>query len=1001
MDQMAIDPRLRMLEPLGTGGTASVVKAYHPQLRQDIAVKQWRADSGTSRNDFLELIGREHDLIGGCRFPGLVRIVEPPNREFPQLLLEYCPGPTLDQIDSPVDIPTAVNILSALALDLEFLRKAGLVHGDLKPQNVFLSDNWSEPCRGQLSYVKLSDFSFGRRLNTEVNARLGLGTIGYMAPETLAGAEITNRSDLFALGVVAYQLLTAVHPFLSEDSDPVSVNSRIREQDVVSLSQLRPDVSPEFERVVTQLLSKDVDARPESGWAICLELEQAGATYPFRKAWRPARLFDVGQSYDDYLTDFLDLKDKESDRLRELTDGDSDSLRLILTANYIKDRLNYDGDRFRFTNTIYWPRRLRARLLTQFTGAPFSRRRTAVLAAASGGRESATRLGLADRHDLSHASDAMTMLLRPLLKVGTLKNVSARYAIEADQLDQHELATHLHLQSGNLDEAERCADLAAREYSRTNRNSAALALLHTLDLRSRTAGKEFECRRALILKGNIHKEIGELDQAEAIYDRIVRLYTDRAVDKLLAETYKNLGEMYRLRQDSQSALAALQKSLEVFRDLDDELEISHTLVNIGNVHGTINEMRLALINYHAAYKIQKRLDVRSDLASTLHNLASIYCLEGRIKRGIFLLEHTLKLKKDIGHQGEIARTLNNLGYAYQITGRPARAVDYITESLEINRRIGSKKEVLHNLENLVALQILAGQLDDSLKLLEEGNYLATEHSLGAHEAEFHLHSATIAKRRGRYTDAVRSLKRVDALLPDLDDPTLDLATAIQRAGLRYHLGDSATALELALDVLERAGTTNNAVPQLDALLLIVRLTGDPQYWKEGNAVIDERRLTRERRLLAFGRIEYLLGHDENDAALELADGLVDQLTEVEQDLELAWMESLIGRLYLAQGEPQDANQHLSRALKVAENSGLLPEMIIIQVLRGKLAKAQGDYEHAFGCLKNALRVGRTVADSIAAAGDKKLYQTRPIMQTLATEITSLKGELGTRQKAGR
>lgn len=1001
MDQMPADPRLRMLEPLGTGGTASVVKAYHPQLQQTIAVKRWRPESGTSQDEFLGLISREHNLIGDCRFPGLVRVVEPPNQESPQLMLEYCPGPTLDQIDGPIDIPTAINILSALALDLEFLRVAGLVHGDLKPQNIFLPDNWSELHQGQLSYVKLSDFSFGCRVNTEAGARLGLGTIGYMAPETIAGAEITHRSDLFALGVVAYQLLTGVHPFLSEDSDPVSVNSRIREQETPSLSELRPEISPELDRVVTRLLAKDQDARPESGWAACLELERAGATYPFRKAWRPAHLFRVGHSFDDYLTSLLDLQDKESDRVRELTDGKSDALRLLLTANYVKDRLSYNGDRFRFTDTIYWPHRMRARLLEQFSASSFGKRRALVLAAASGGRESATQLGLAERHDLSHAHDGLTMLLRPLLKVGTLKNISRRYALKADRLDRHELATHLHLQSGNLDEAERCADLAAREFSRTNKNTDALALLHTLDLRSRTAGKEFECRRALILTGNIHKEIGELDQAEAIYDRIVKLYTDHPVDKLLAETYKNLGEMYRLRQDSQSALAALQRSLDVFRDLDDELEISHTLVNIGNVHGTANDMRLAVKNYRAAYKIQRRLDARTELASTLHNMASIFCLDGRIKRGIFLLEHALTLKKEIGHQGEIARTLNNLGYAYQITDQPAKAAEYITESLEINRRIGSKQEVLYNLENLVALRISAGQLKDALQLLDEGHALATEHSLDAHVAGFYLYRATIAKRMGRYSDAIKSLAEADTLLPEIDDPALDLNIAVQKASLRYHLGDNPSALKLAIDVLTRARKTNNATSELDALLLIVRLTGERQFWDQGCAIVDERRLNREKRLLTFGRIEYLLDHNENDAALELADDPICQLAEVEQDLELPWMESLAGHVSQILGRVEDAHRHLSRSLTAAQIAGLQPELITVQVLQGKLAKAQGDFEGAFGCLKRALDAGRTVAGSIDNAGDRKLYQMKPIMQTLAAEIKALKGELGTKQKAGR
>ena len=415
MDQMAIDPRLRILEPLGTGGTARVVKAYHAQLKRLVAVKQWRSDCETSPADFLELANREHDLIGSYRFPGLVRIIEPPEPKYQQLLLEYCPGPTLDTIDRPDNMLTALNILSALALDLEFLHVTGLVHGDLKPQNVFLPQNWSELHRGRLSFVKLSDFSLGCQAGAGRNQRLGLGTIGYMAPETIADGEISHQSDLFALGIIAYQLLSGVHPFLGEDNDPVKVNSRIREQAPVSLAELRPDLTPELVAIVTRLLSQDRVARPESGWATCVELEQTGATYPFRQAWRPAYLFQADQSYDDYVNDYLTLQDTESVRLRELTGGDPATLRLLLTANFIGNRLTYNGERFRFTGPIQWPHRLRAGLLGQFRNLSFGMRRSAVIAAAVGGRESATKLGLADKYDLSKASGALTTLLRPLL----------------------------------------------------------------------------------------------------------------------------------------------------------------------------------------------------------------------------------------------------------------------------------------------------------------------------------------------------------------------------------------------------------------------------------------------------------------------------------------------------------------------------------------------------------------------------------------------------------
>lgn len=999
MYQPVADSAIRIIGPLGKGGSATVVKAYHFGLKRTVALKHQQDGQDTDPAEFARLIEREYNLIGRYRFPGLVRILEDPGPEYDHLLLEVCPGPTVEAIGRPDDITTVLNLLSAIAVDLEFLRIIGLVHGDLKPQNVFLPSEWQDLRPGQLFYAKLSDFSLARRMDEPHNSRLGLGTIGYMAPETIADGKTGHQSDLFALGIIGYQLLTGIHPFMAEDSEPVKVNSRIREQEPTPLAGLRPDLPAGAAEIVTRLLAKKETGRPASGWDVCQTLEKAGATYPFREILQPSFLIQKGQAYDEGVNSFLRLQENETNRLADLTGKDTHQLRLLLTANFLRGRLAYDDRKFHFRQTIYWPNRLRSHTLRRFGKASFATRRAAVTASIVGGTEAAGQLGLPRAGPASDLGGGLFSLLLPLLRVSTVKRVAARYAPVADGLDRHDLAARLHLMVGDLDQAERCADLAARELNRNNDNFSALALLRRLELCARTTGQEFEVRRSLILKGNIHKENGELDQAQQVYDRIVDLYDNRPPDKLLAETYKNLGELYRQRQDGRAALLALEKSLAVFTELGDDLEISHTLTNIGNVHWIAADTRQALVSYRAAYKIQERLDAKPDLASTLHNIATMFCLDGRVKRGLFLLNHTLKLKKEIGHAGEIARTLNNMGYAYQITGRPGKAADCLTESLEINRRIGSKKEILYNLENLVALKIAAGQLKESLDLLKNGLGFAQKHNLAAHKAPFHLHTATIAKRMGRYGDAVQSLTKVEEILPELDDYSLDLQTAIQKAGLRHHLGDPSVALAIAKDVYDKASASSNSVPELEALLLAVRLTGDQTYWKAAKSIVNERRLVRERRILWFGRVEYLLDHDSLEEAIEQARGLIDQLDEVEQDLELPWMDSLAARILLEQDKLQEAGRHLDRAQRMAQAAGLWPELITILALRGKLAKTEGDFEDSFAALKQALSGCRRLAGSINSDTDRQLFQKKPVMQFLATEISALSRQLGKKQKA--
>jgi serine/threonine protein kinase len=534
----AEDPDIRVIEPLGQGGTAIVARAFHHKLKREIALKYPRTDSAEEASQFSRLAQREFELIGGYRFPGFVRPLNDPGPNHDYLALELCSGPTLAEIDPPGDTATTLNVISAIAANLEFLRAVGLVHGDLKPQNVFLPSDWQSLPPDHLFFAKLSDFSLGRLSSEPDDKRLGLGTVGYMAPETIIGRETSHQSDLFALGVVAFQLLTGKHPFMEDDAEPVKVNSRIREQEPIPLAKLRPDLPSTASEVLTSLLAKDRKARPCSGWAVCQALEKTGAVYPFRKVLRPTFMLRDGQSLKEYTTAFLRLQDRNRKRLAQITDEDPRKLRLILSANFRRGGLVYDDGQYYATADLYWPHRLRQFTIRQFSTQPMAVKKTAVAISVIGSVEAARRLQIDKADRASHLSSSLMPLLFTLLRLDTVRQVAARYAPIADQADEHDLAAELHLKAGNLSEAERCADLAARAFNNDNDNESAIALLRRLELVASTADREFEIRQLMMLRGNIHKESGELDASQLAYDRIIDLYENRPPDQLLAEAYK-------------------------------------------------------------------------------------------------------------------------------------------------------------------------------------------------------------------------------------------------------------------------------------------------------------------------------------------------------------------------------------------------------------------------------------------------------------------------------
>ena len=997
----ADDPQLRVIRPLGEGGTATVVLAYHTQLNREVAVKYGRTPDADSKAGFSRLICREFDLISGYRFPGLVKPLLPPSPTKDYLILEFCPGPTLNEVGRIDNVGQALNIISAIAADLEFLRAAGLVHGDLKPHNVFLPQHWSLLKHGQLFFVKLSDLSLGRRLAEPETTRLGLGTVGYMAPEIILHRRTSLRSDLFALGVIAYQLLSGRHPFMDDDSEPVKVNGRICEQEPAPLSELRPELPDTVCHLVSRLLDKNEESRPESGWEICEELGRRGASYPYRRLLRPGSMIRRDTPFPEAVQSVLSLSDKERKQIDTLTDENPERLRLLLTANFVRGNLTYDRGRFRFESRIYWPSLLRRQTLQQYSKTTWREKKTAVLTAVAGLVEDVDKLGLRPEQKTSSIPHTLSSLLLPLLRSRTVARVSARFGPLAERQKVFNIATRMHVQAGKLEEAERCAELAAHEFTLHDCRADALSMLLAVDRYARTLKREFDVRRVLLLKANIHKDSGELDVAEKAYRRIIGLYESRPADKLLAESYKYLGDLFRMRQDIRAALDALEKSLAVFRELGDDLETSHTLTNIGNVHWIANDTRQARRRYRQAYRIQERLDAKPDLASTLHNIATTYCFDGRCKRGIFLLNHALELKKELGNLGEIARTLNNLGYAYQMMGLPAKAAESLTESLDINRRIGSKKEVLYNLENLISLRIAAGQLAAARELLDESLALSDSLKLTSHEATFYLYAVTIAKRQGRFADAAQALARIDKLLDTLDDPSLGLLASVQKASVKLHLGDAASALEIVRDIYDESVRTSNSIVELESLLLLTRLSDQPAYWDAAGRIVNERRLVREKRMLDFGRIEYLLDRGNNAEAASLTGVDFLGVENDGEDLELPWMRIIAARVCIAQHDPDRARRLLEKARQQAQEAQMRPEVISSLTLLGQIAREQGAYEGAYSSFKQALSVCREVAASISVEVDRNLYLGRPVVQALSEGIRSLGQKLGQKARADR
>lgn len=250
--------RFELLAHLGSGGMGSVYLAHDRQLDENVAIKLLHRQLAASQT--LDLLRREVKLARRVTSTGVARIhelVEDAGEWF--LTMEYIDGvPLADMIAGDGRLPVArvIELLGAVCDGLEAVHGAGVVHGDVKPANILVARD---------GRVVLSDFGIARFADVRGDAREVVGTPAYMAPEQVTGADLDHRADLYALGVVAFELLTGDLPFRGRNA--IEVASARLIQDPPDVRERCADVSEGLAAAVMWLLARDPDARPDSAAA--------------------------------------------------------------------------------------------------------------------------------------------------------------------------------------------------------------------------------------------------------------------------------------------------------------------------------------------------------------------------------------------------------------------------------------------------------------------------------------------------------------------------------------------------------------------------------------------------------------------------------------------------------------------------------------------------------------------------------------------------------------
>src|SRR2546421_1220682 len=213
---IVIDGRYKVLERLGSGGMADVFLAEDDQLGRKVALKllyrRFSEDPG-----FVERFRREAQSAAGLQHPNVVSVYDRGSYDDTYYIaMEYLPGQSLKQLirqEAPLDPVRAIDITIQILRAARFAHRRGVIHRDLKPHNVIIDDN---------DQAKVTDFGIARAGASDMTETGSImGTAQYLSPEQAQGRAVNATSDLYSIGVVLYEMLTARVPF--EGDSPVTI----------------------------------------------------------------------------------------------------------------------------------------------------------------------------------------------------------------------------------------------------------------------------------------------------------------------------------------------------------------------------------------------------------------------------------------------------------------------------------------------------------------------------------------------------------------------------------------------------------------------------------------------------------------------------------------------------------------------------------------------------------------------------------------------------------
>jgi tetratricopeptide (TPR) repeat protein/predicted Ser/Thr protein kinase len=827
---MVLAQRYEIVEILGQGGMGAVYKATDRELNRTVAIKVIRPDLARDQG-IVDRFKQELLLAHQVTHRNVIRIYDLSEADGMKFItMEYVEGEnllTLLHEKKKFAPEEAVEIMLQVCRALEAAHTVGVIHRDLKPQNIM---------RDKTGRILVMDFGLARTLEGDGMTQSGalVGTMEYMSPEQALGKPLDQRSDIFALGLIFYEMLTGQMPFKA-DSTIASLIRRTQEP-VAPVSDHDATIPRSVSSIVHKCLERQLELRYSTAAELLADLEtwqgkRAGATlsfepkigpwgrtipwpsitaglivvvlaiagYRFRDnlfssspartnagpaislAILPFRNASGDPSFDWLGSSLAEMLSTDVGQSPKLHTVSPDRLHQIFTDLRISPTTSLDPTvihrvaDFSTADRVVWG---------QYAKFGDQIRIDATMQDIKSGNTVTLKADIPSEKDIPGAIDRLADSIRQKLALSddVLKELKASSfkttSQSVDALRDYNQGVGFQRDGKNL-EAQKQFEAATK--ADPNFALAFSRLAQTYSILGYDNEAEQSAQKAVLLSQNlpsaekylisaIHSQVVK-NYPEAIkaYENLAKASPDNSdVESALASLYKESGNLPKAREYYQKLLTTNPK------DVAATLELGRVALKSGDPQGSLDPLS-------RAHTMAIQVDNQEQEAASLHFMAVAYAMLSKPEESVRNEEEALAIWRRIGQKRGLALSLNEMAMVQALLGKPRDALANFQQALEVRREIGDKRGLGDTLIDLGNFYNDRGDHDQALKMYKEALQLQRDLGNESLQAICLNNIGTVYSETGQYEDSLTYYQQALELREKSKEPR-DIVEAVHNLG---------------------------------------------------------------------------------------------------------------------------------------------------------------------------------------------------------------------------